>query len=49
MAVISDLQRDTLAVLRLKLSRIKFLSGYPVTEGQIAICSDARHDRSLYL
>ncbi|MBV4523003.1 hypothetical protein KVG88_23365 [Pseudomonas sp. SWRI74] len=39
MAVSSDLQRDTLMVLRLKLSRNKFVSGYPVTERQIAICS----------
>lgn len=49
MAVFSDLQRDTLAVLRLKLSRNKFASGYPVTEGQIAICSATGFSESQYL
>jgi hypothetical protein len=46
MAVSSDLQRDTLMVLRLKLSRNKFVSGYPVTERQIAICSADKRDKS---
>lgn len=46
MAVSSDLQRDTLMVLRLKLSRNKFVSGYPVTERQIAICSAIGRDKS---
>jgi hypothetical protein len=46
MAVSSDLQRDTLVVLRLKLSRNKVVSGYPVTERQIAICSAIDCDES---
>jgi len=45
MAVFSDLKRDTLVVLRLKLSRNKFVSGYPVTERQIAICSADKRDK----
>jgi hypothetical protein len=49
MAVSSNLQRDTLVVLRLKLSRNKFVSGYPVTERQIAICSAIDRDRILCL
>ncbi len=49
MAVSSDLQRDTLVVLRLKLSRNKFINGYPVTERQIAICSAAECSEGLYL
>ena len=49
MAVSSDLQRDTLVVLRLKLSRNKFVSGYPVTERQIAICSADKRDKGQYL
>jgi hypothetical protein len=49
MAVSSDLQRDTLVVLRLKLSRNKFISGYPVTERQIAICSAAERSKSPHL
>lgn len=49
MAVSSDLQRDTLVVLRLKLSRNKFVNGYPVTERQLADCSAASRDKSLYL
>jgi hypothetical protein len=42
----SDLKRDTLVVLRLKLSRNKFISGYPVTERQIAVCSASDRDES---
>ena len=49
MAVSSDLQRDTLVVLRLKLSRNKFVNGYPVTERQLADCSAASRDESPYL
>lgn len=49
MAVSSNLQRDTLVVLRLKLSRNKFVSGYPVTEQQIASCSADEHHKSLCL
>lgn len=49
MAVSSDLLRDTLVVLRLKLSRNKFVSGYPVTGRQLAVCSAFTGDKTQYL
>jgi hypothetical protein len=49
MAVFTDLKRDTLVVLGSRLSRNKFISGYPVTGRQIAICSATRRVKTQLL